>query len=77
MQQTKMRSAMATRLTAFSLYAFFAVGLTFGQTTVTVKMPSEFTIASQVLPAGTYTFSLPAGALAARVRTPIFHGSTI
>ncbi len=63
MQETKTRRAMAGRLMAFSLFTFFAVSPTFGQIKQVVKMPFEFTIASKVLPAGTYTFSIPSGSL--------------
>jgi len=57
MQETKTRGAMAGRLMAFILVTFFAVGLAFGQSE-RVKVPYEFTFASKVLPAGTYTFSV-------------------
>ena len=59
MQQMKTRDAMARGLMAFILVTFFAVGLAFGQTgqVVHVEIPYEFTCASKVLPAGTYTFS--------------------
>jgi cytochrome c553 len=51
---------MAGRLMAFILVTFFAVGPAFGQTGEGVRatIPSEFTFASKVLPAGTYTFSV-------------------
>jgi mono/diheme cytochrome c family protein len=60
MQQMKTRGAMARRLIAFTLGTFFAVGLAFGQTgqVVRAEIPYEFTVASKVLPAGTYTFSV-------------------
>ncbi len=45
---------------AFILVTFFAVGLAFGQAgrVTQVEIPYEFTFASKVLPAGTYTFSV-------------------
>ena len=60
MQQMKTRSAMAGRLMAFILVTFFAVSPAFGQTGqyVQAEIPYEFTFASKVLPAGTYTFSV-------------------
>jgi mono/diheme cytochrome c family protein len=44
----------------FILVTFFAVGPAFGQTDqiMRVEIPFEFTAASKVLPAGTYTFSV-------------------
>jgi len=61
MQQMKTRGAMARRLMAFNLVAFFlAVGPAFGQTGPAVRagIPYEFTFGSKVLPAGSYTFSV-------------------
>jgi cytochrome c5 len=60
MQQMKTWGAMASRLMAFVLVTFFAVGPAFGQTGLgmRVEIPYEFTFASKVLPAGTYTFSV-------------------
>jgi Cytochrome C oxidase, cbb3-type, subunit III len=58
--QTKTRREMATKLMALNLFAFFAVGLAFGQKgpVVRTEIPYEFTVASKVLPAGTYSFSV-------------------
>ena len=60
MPQMKTRGAMARRLMAFTLVTFFAVGPAFGQTgpAMRAEIPYEFTVASKVLPAGTYTFSV-------------------
>jgi mono/diheme cytochrome c family protein len=51
---------MAGRLMAFILVTFFAVSPAFGQTGqyVQAEIPFEFTFASKVLPAGTYTLSV-------------------
>jgi mono/diheme cytochrome c family protein len=60
MQKMKTQGAMARRLMAFVLVTFFAVGLAFGQTGEAVRaaIPYEFTLASKVLPAGTYTLTV-------------------
>lgn len=61
MQQMRTQGAMATSLMAFSLFTFLAVGPAFGQAhSVRVEIPYAFNVASKGLPAGTYTFSLPA-----------------
>jgi len=51
---------MARWLMAFTIVTFFAVGPAFGQTgpVMRAEIPYEFTVASKVLPAGTYTFSV-------------------
>jgi cytochrome c5 len=69
MQQVKTRGAMASRgLMAFSLFTFFAVGPVFGQTgeAVRIEIPYEFSVASKVLPAGTYAFSVTRAGLEVR-----------
>jgi hypothetical protein len=50
---------------AFSLFASFAIGPTFGQTerVVRAEIPYPFTVASKAMPAGTYTFSVTASGL--------------
>jgi cytochrome c5 len=60
MQQTKIEGTMARRLMAFILFTFCVVGTAFGQTSEVLRaeIPYEFTFASKVLPAGTYTFSV-------------------
>jgi mono/diheme cytochrome c family protein len=60
MQQMNTWGAMASRLMAFILVPFFAVGPAFGQTgqAVRAEIPYEFTVGSKVLPAGTYSFSV-------------------
>ena len=70
MQQMKTLSAMARSLMAFNLVTFLAVGPAFGQTgpAENVEIPYEFTVASKVLPAGTYTFSVDS--LGLGVRSP-------
>jgi hypothetical protein len=63
MQQTSLRGLMKRGLAAYSLFTFLAVVPIFGQTGRSLKaeVPYEFIIGSKVLPAGTYTFVLPAG----------------
>jgi mono/diheme cytochrome c family protein len=48
------------KLTALAVVAFFAVGLAFGQAknAMQFEVPYEFSVGSQVLPAGPYTFSV-------------------
>ncbi|MGO8735912.1 MAG: c-type cytochrome [Terriglobia bacterium] len=60
MQQLKTQGAMAERLMALVLITFFAVGSAFGQTgeATRTEIPYEFTLASKVLPAGTYTLTV-------------------
>ncbi len=60
MQHMKTQGAMARRLMAFIFVTFIVVGPAFGQTGqfVQAEVPYEFTFASKVLPAGTYTFSV-------------------
>ena len=80
MQQMKTRGAMARRLMAFILVTFFAVGPAFGQTgqAVRVEIPYEFTFASKVLPAGTYTFSVTNFGLQVQSATGgVFHAPII
>ena len=61
MQQMKTQGAVARSLVAFCLFAFLAVGPAFGQAhTVRVEVPYAFIVGSKTLPAGTYTFSMPA-----------------
>jgi mono/diheme cytochrome c family protein len=71
MQQMKTWGAMASGLMAFSLVIFFAFRPAFGQTgeVMQVEIPYEFTFASKVLPAGTYTFSVNNFQLTARSAT--------
>ncbi len=69
MLQVRTQGAMARRgFLAFNLFTFFAVGQIFGQTGqgVRVEVPYEFTVASKVLPAGTYTFSVTDSGLQVR-----------
>jgi len=60
MQEMKSRSAMARRLVALVSVTFFAVGLALGQKEPAMRfqVPYEFKFGSNVLPAGTYTFSV-------------------
>jgi cytochrome c5 len=51
---------MAKRLLAFGLFTFLAVGPVFGQAhSLKADVPYSFNVGSKVLPAGTYTFSMP------------------
>jgi cytochrome c5 len=60
MQKTKIQGVMAGRLMAFLLVTYIGVGVAFGQSVESVRaqIPYEFTVASQVLPAGTYTLTV-------------------
>jgi mono/diheme cytochrome c family protein len=62
MEQTRNAVAFAKGLIAFSLFTCLAAGAAFGQVSQVVKIPYEFAVASKVLPAGTYTFSVATGA---------------
>lgn len=60
MQEMKSRSGMARRFVALVFVTFFAVGLAFGANGqgMRFQVPYEFKFGSNVLPAGTYTFSV-------------------
>jgi mono/diheme cytochrome c family protein len=60
MQQMKIRGVMVTRLMAFILVTFFALGAAYGQmqSAMQIQVPYKFTVGSKVLPAGTYSFSV-------------------
>ncbi|MCX6623492.1 MAG: hypothetical protein NTY38_20985, partial [Acidobacteria bacterium] len=71
MHQLKTGVAMAKKLIALNILTFVAVGAAFGQSghSVKVEIPYVFTMASKTMPAGTYTFSLPAGRVWLEVRS--------
>jgi len=60
MQQMKGKCATARRFMTFILVSFFAAAWALGQAGAPVRfdVPYAFTVGSQVLPAGTYTFSI-------------------
>jgi len=60
MQKMNTQDVMAGRLMALILVTFCAVGAAFGQNVQAVRaaIPYDFTFASKVLPAGTYTLTV-------------------
>ena len=66
MREMQSRDAMARRFVALVFVTFFAVGLAFGANGqgMRFQVPYEFKFGSNVLPAGTYTFSVDRGWLA-------------